>query len=178
MAEQVNPMDLLREEMDNDEIALRVNAIHRIKIICTLLGPDGIKSQLLPFLESKSLSFQFRNNIKTYSVQWQISHRLTRINQIRRRWSSLRNCRGNGHNCVRFPGILQLLDSNWLFRTFIPHQVAMLIPYLENLASVEETVVREAALKSLSLVATNMQDNEISNTFAPMVSFLRMWPML
>lgn len=50
--EYVNPMDLLKEEMDNDDIAIRVNAIHRIKIICTILGPENTKSQLLPFLES------------------------------------------------------------------------------------------------------------------------------
>ena len=28
-----NPIDLLKEEMDSDEIYLRVNAIHRTKII-------------------------------------------------------------------------------------------------------------------------------------------------
>jgi len=46
-----NPMDLLKEEMENDEIAVRVNAIHRIKIICTLIGQDGIKNQLLPYID-------------------------------------------------------------------------------------------------------------------------------
>ncbi len=33
-----NPLDLLREELENDEIHLRVNAIHRIRIIATILG--------------------------------------------------------------------------------------------------------------------------------------------
>ena len=31
--ENINPMDILKEEMENDEIFVRVNAIHRIKII-------------------------------------------------------------------------------------------------------------------------------------------------
>jgi serine/threonine-protein phosphatase 2A regulatory subunit A len=37
---EVNPIDLLREEMENDETHLRVNAIHRIKIIATILTLD------------------------------------------------------------------------------------------------------------------------------------------
>ena len=39
-----SPMDLLKEEMESDEISLRVNAIHRTKIIAALIGFDGIKS--------------------------------------------------------------------------------------------------------------------------------------
>ena len=38
--EQINPLDFLKEEMDNDEIAVRVNAMHRLKIIATLLSAD------------------------------------------------------------------------------------------------------------------------------------------
>ncbi len=48
---EINPMELLKEEMENDEIAVRVNAIHRLKIICTLIGPEGIKNQLLPYID-------------------------------------------------------------------------------------------------------------------------------
>lgn len=47
-----NPFELLKEELDNDEIYVRVNAIHRLKTIAVLMGTEGIKSQLLPFLES------------------------------------------------------------------------------------------------------------------------------
>jgi serine/threonine-protein phosphatase 2A regulatory subunit A len=38
--------------MENDELHHRVNAIHRIKLIATIMGPDGTKNQLLPYLES------------------------------------------------------------------------------------------------------------------------------
>ena len=44
-----NPIELLKEEMESDEVYLRVNAIHRTKIIASLIGFDGIKSTLLPF---------------------------------------------------------------------------------------------------------------------------------
>jgi serine/threonine-protein phosphatase 2A regulatory subunit A len=46
-------MDILKEEMENDELHHRVNAIHRIKLIATILGPEGTKNQLMPYLESK-----------------------------------------------------------------------------------------------------------------------------
>lgn len=39
-----NPLDVLREEMDSEETSLRVNAIHRIRVVATLLPADKIKS--------------------------------------------------------------------------------------------------------------------------------------
>lgn len=47
-----NPFELLKEELENDEIYIRVNAIHRIKTIGVIMGTEGIKSQMLPFLDS------------------------------------------------------------------------------------------------------------------------------
>ena len=37
-------LDVLKEEMESDELHYRVNAIHRLKIIGTVMGPDGIKN--------------------------------------------------------------------------------------------------------------------------------------
>ena len=51
MNDQVSPFNLLKDEMENDEISIRVNAIHRVKIVATLMSPDDVKNQLLPFLE-------------------------------------------------------------------------------------------------------------------------------
>jgi len=42
--DQLNPFDVLKEEMENEEVYFRVNAIHRIRIIATLLPNDKIKS--------------------------------------------------------------------------------------------------------------------------------------
>ena len=49
--DNLNPMDLLKEELESDDVAARVNAIHKLRVVGTLLGPDGIKSVLLPFLD-------------------------------------------------------------------------------------------------------------------------------
>lgn len=47
----LNPLDLLKEELESDDVGSRVNAIHKLRIVATLLGPDGCKNTLLPFLD-------------------------------------------------------------------------------------------------------------------------------
>lgn len=47
-----NPLDLLKEEMEYDETTLRVNAVHRLKIVGTILGSEAIKTTLLPYIDS------------------------------------------------------------------------------------------------------------------------------
>lgn len=46
-----NPIDVLREEMESEEIYLRVNAVHRIRVVTSLLATDKIKSQLIPYID-------------------------------------------------------------------------------------------------------------------------------
>ena len=52
---------------------------------------------------------------------------------------------------------------------FLKGSYALLIPPLEQLASMEETVVREEAVKSLIKLAEMMPDSDIVTTFAPTV---------
>ena len=49
--ETLNPIDVLKEDMESEEIAIRVNAIHRLTILVTILPQDKIKSFLIPFLD-------------------------------------------------------------------------------------------------------------------------------
>lgn len=51
MVDTFNPLDVLREEMENEEVSFRVNAVHRIRVVTTLLAADKIKSQLLPYID-------------------------------------------------------------------------------------------------------------------------------
>lgn len=39
-----NPLEIFKEDMENEEVYLRVNAMHRVRIICTLIGVEQIKS--------------------------------------------------------------------------------------------------------------------------------------
>ena len=51
--EDINALELLKEEMSTEEVHLKVNAIHRLKIVVMYLGPNDSVSQLLPYLDSK-----------------------------------------------------------------------------------------------------------------------------
>jgi serine/threonine-protein phosphatase 2A regulatory subunit A len=44
-----------------------------------------------------------------------------------------------------------------------------LLPLLENLSTVEETVVRDKAVESLGKVGAQLPDNTINDAFAPLV---------
>jgi hypothetical protein len=49
---------------------------------------------------------------------------------------------------------------------------------LENLAGLEETVVREMAVKSLNLISASLSDYEIQNNYIPMVRPKKKKPQL
>ena len=51
--EDINPLDLLKEEMETEEIHLKVNVIHRLKTVIMVLGVDDTIKKLIPYLESK-----------------------------------------------------------------------------------------------------------------------------
>lgn len=53
MAEAVNALSLLKEELQTEEIHLKVNAIHRLKTVIMAIGPQESTSQLIPYLASK-----------------------------------------------------------------------------------------------------------------------------
>lgn len=59
MFENLNAFDLLKEEMDNDEVAIRVNAMHRLRTVVTVQGSESFKSQILPYIEGRSISSLF-----------------------------------------------------------------------------------------------------------------------
>jgi len=126
MTDNLNPFGLLKEEMDNDEVAIRVNAIHRLRTIVTVVGPDFFKTQILPYLEGLVRK-------EDDEVLFAIAEELGKIST--------------------------LLSGNLL----------PLLPSLETLASVEETVVRDRAVISLTGISELMTDTEIQNSYIPLV---------
>ena len=54
MVENVNALALLKEEMQTEEIHLKVNAIHRLKTVILSIGVNETNTQLIPYLDSKS----------------------------------------------------------------------------------------------------------------------------
>ena len=53
MVENINALALLKEEMQTEEIHLKVNAIHRLKTVILSLGPNETGTQVIPYISSK-----------------------------------------------------------------------------------------------------------------------------
>ncbi len=43
---------MFKEELDTEDSASRINTIHKVPIVATLMPVEGIKTTLLPFLET------------------------------------------------------------------------------------------------------------------------------
>ena len=50
--ENLNPFEIFKEEMETDESSVRINAVHKLPIVATLMTTDAIKNQLIPYLDS------------------------------------------------------------------------------------------------------------------------------
>ena len=46
-----NGLTLLKQEMLNEEVHLKVNAVHRLKTVILSIGQEDTKSQLIPYLD-------------------------------------------------------------------------------------------------------------------------------
>lgn len=50
--EDIDALALLKEEMETEEVHLKVNAIHRLKTVILCIGVDDTIKKLIPYLES------------------------------------------------------------------------------------------------------------------------------
>ncbi len=49
--EEANALDLLKEEMETEEVNLKVNVIHRLKTVILSIGLDETMKKLYPYIE-------------------------------------------------------------------------------------------------------------------------------
>lgn len=61
--DDIDALALLKEEMETEEVHLKVNAIHRLKTVILCIGVEDSVKKLLPYLESIFLfhSHSFRS---------------------------------------------------------------------------------------------------------------------
>jgi hypothetical protein len=50
--EDIDALALLKEEMETEEVHLKVNAIHRLKTVILCIGVEDTIKKLIPYLES------------------------------------------------------------------------------------------------------------------------------
>lgn len=121
----IKPLTLLREEISSEDIHVKVNAIHRLYIITSLISPDEIVRDLLPFLESKPYTALLHEEEE---LLFALAEALGQIS--------------------------------------LP-QAALIIPLLESMASLDETVVRDEAVRSIIKISPKITDPEIDSVLAP-----------
>ncbi len=51
--DDINALDLLKEELETEEVHLKVNAIHRMKTVILSIGVEDTLKKLYPYLECK-----------------------------------------------------------------------------------------------------------------------------
>jgi serine/threonine-protein phosphatase 2A regulatory subunit A len=49
-----SPFELFKEELDNEDIQIKVNTVHRLSIVLALLTPDRITGEVIPYILSKN----------------------------------------------------------------------------------------------------------------------------
>lgn len=115
--------------MSTDETYIKVNAIHRLQVIATVLGPEKTQSQLLPYLSSIFYSGLVNEEDE---VLFALAQELGNLNGLISNPSSL-------------------------------------LPLLETLAMIDETVVRDQAVKSLISLSEVISESDVLNLFVPSV---------
>ncbi len=63
--EDIDALALLKEEMETEEVHLKVNAIHRLKTVILCIGIEDTIKKLIPYLESMNIiTFNFTGLIE------------------------------------------------------------------------------------------------------------------
>lgn len=118
-------LELLKQEMQSEEINVKVNAIHRLKLVILSIGKDESLHSLIPYLRDL---VRFEDDEVLYAIAEEIAK------------------------------VFPLLDNNTAF-----------LPLLNELAAQSETVVRDQATKTMTVVCEQLSDHEVQNVFAPIV---------
>lgn len=121
------PIAILMEELNHEEVGLRLNAIRRLSTIALALGVERTRDELIPFLNESSVDDE---------------------DEV----------------------LLALAEELGNFSDYVggPDFVHVLLPPLEHLAMVEETVVREKAVESLNKVCALLKPQVVSQYFVPL----------
>ncbi|CAO3586864.1 unnamed protein product [Absidia cylindrospora] len=128
--QELYPIAILVDELKNDDVQLRLNAIRNLGTIAMALGPQRTRDELIPFLND---SIDDENEI-----------------------------------------LLAVAEELGNFIEFVggPEFAHTLLRPLENLSAVEEILVREKAVESISKIVTVFNDNQVEHYLLPLLTRL------
>lgn len=152
MDEEIDPLDVLKEDLGDDQIEVQLDAVRNLRTIVLALGPERASNQLIQFLEQHCfpIEVQAAKSPETYS----------NVKALACKEEVMRE-------------IALVLDG-----TLVPHfggseRVGKdVLPFLEKLAMVEETVIREAAVNSIVEMAKVMDNKHHDPYIMPIIAHL------
>ncbi|KAI9685097.1 MAG: hypothetical protein M1820_010848, partial [Bogoriella megaspora] len=144
--EELYPIAVLIDELKHDDVLLRLNAIHRLSTIALALGAERTRSELIPFLDGTTcMPLALRtsaNDAMLYleSVEDE-DEVLTALSE-------------------ELGGFVEYVGGS--------EYAHVLLSPLENLASIEEPLVREKAVESLNKICEQLSQNQVEDHFIPL----------
>lgn len=129
-----SPMDLLKEEMQSNQMSVRINAIHRVSLVATVIGDAGVKNELLPYLDKLvdteddeilfSISNQLGSLFPTYTKHFEpmvktleklavFEETVVRDQSVRSMISIAENLSPEQNAASVIPCVLRLASGNW-----------------------------------------------------------------
>ncbi|EIE84536.1 hypothetical protein RO3G_09246 [Rhizopus delemar RA 99-880] len=128
--QELYPIAILVDELKNEDVQLRLNAIRNLSTIAMALGPQRTRDELIPFL----------------------SEGIDDEDEV----------------------LLAVADELGHFADYVggPEFVHYILAPLENLASVEEVLVRDKAVESMNILVKLLSPFQITNYFLPLLKRL------
>lgn len=150
-SEELYPIAILIDELRHDDVSLRLNAIKRLNTIALALGHQRTREELIPFLDGNPHGSTLKQR-KSQKYKWCIQHQPLHLSLC-----------SHANTTTPFPPfeliiesiddedevLLTLAGELGEFTEYIggPQFAHILLQPLENLAAVEETMVRDKVMK-------------------------------
>ena len=151
-----------RDELKNEDIALRLNSVRRLSTIALALGEERTRKELIPFLaDSNDDEDEASSSSRLFSGD-KVRHSTCSWRALPAAWNSA---------CNSLQVLLALAEELGRFVPYVggPAHAHVLLHPLEGLSAVEETVVREKAVQSLAEVGRELPQSSITEFFIPLV---------
>jgi len=144
---EVDPIEVLREDLEDDDITVQLDAVRNLQTIALALGQDLARSKMLPFLHA----FCFPVN---------------KQNDFGKKDSSL----GVKEEVLR--EIALALDGSMLQLLGGKESALNMLPLQHKLAMVEETVIREAAVAGIISCVKELDGLFVDQHVFPLITSL------
>ena len=130
----------------HDDVLLRLNAIHRLSTIALALGAERTRDELIPFLDGEwGTALQLRLTLPAAKV---FTESVEDEDEVLTALSA------------ELGGFVEYVGG--------PEYGHVLLSPLENLAAIEEPLVREKAVESLNKICKELSQSQVEDYFIPL----------